>query len=104
MSRKRWIYRDGEPIEIPADYEPPPAGADHVLWNDRSYQDMGDPRFASRSAHRRYMAQRGLTTADDFTGEWKQARQQRDRFYTGAPDPQRPYDIARAIEQTKRRK
>lgn len=104
MTRRRWIYKAGEAIEIPADYEPEPAGADAVLWNDRLYQDANDHRYTSRTAHREYMRRNGLTTADDFTQYWKKAAEERAKFYTTAPDPQRKYDIARAIEETTRRK
>lgn len=102
MPRKRWVYRNGEAIEVPLDYDEPPRGADEVLWNDRSYQDMGDSRFRSRSEHREYMARRGLTTADDFKGEWAQAAKQRDEFYTKAPDKTRAQDVAQAIDTLRR--
>ena len=86
MTRRRWIYpKGGEPFEVSPDYEQPVdrTAGDSVLWNDRAYQDMNDPRFKSRSQHRAFMAANGLTTADDFTNTWKKSEEQRREISAG---------------------
>ena len=101
MPRKRWIYpKDGEPFEVGEDYVQPidKTAGDSVLWNDRAYQDMLDPRFQSRAQHRAYMKANNLTTADDFKGEWSKAAKQHEDFFKGV-DPQRREQIARALQQ-----
>lgn len=64
--RRRFIQINGELVEVPLNYQSEPRGADSVLWNDRAYQDAGDPRFSSRTQHREFMKKNGLTTIDDF--------------------------------------
>ena len=99
--RRRWIYpKDGEPYEVGADYVQPvdKTAGESVLWNDKSYQDMGDPRFQSRTQHRAYMKQNDLTTCDDFKGEWAGAAKQREQIQSGA-DPQRREQIARLLQR-----
>ena len=102
MARQRWIYRkDGEVIEVSSDYNGNIRGvaADSILWNDRAYQDMNDPRFASRSQHREYMAKHGLTTVSDYTGnEWKQREKQRLDIRTGVDRNRREF-VEKAIHK-----
>jgi len=95
--RKRFIAVGNKWVEVSDDYSPPPADHQNVLWNDRAYQDMNDPRFNSRSSHREFMRQNGLTTADDFKGTWDKAAQQREAWYKEGRDPTRREDVARAI-------
>jgi hypothetical protein len=103
MARKRWVYINGEAVEVSENYvnQRSVTAADSVLWNDRSYQDMADPRFASRSQHREYMKRNGLTTADDFTNTWQAAAKDRERSMQGV-DPSRKRDIAAALEKARR--
>lgn len=98
--RRRWIYPSdgGEPVEVSSDYVADVPRHDGVLWNDRDYQDMGDPRFSSRSQHREYMRQHGLTTADDFKAQWAKDAANRERAMAGH-DPQRKHDINEAIHR-----
>ena len=98
MTRRRYVQINGELIEVPLDYVPPPRNHDSVLWNDRSYQDVGDPRFHSRTSHREYMKRHDLTTVDDFKGTFAKAEKQRADFFSGN-DPSRREDIARALER-----
>jgi len=72
--------------------------AGRFLWNDREYQDMNDPRFSSRSQHRQYMRDNGLSTMDDWTQTWAKAAQERAAWYTEGRDPSRKSDVARALE------
>jgi len=97
--RRRWIQINGELIEVTRDYQQPsPDSAKNagVLWNDREYQDMGDSRFTSRSQHKEYMKAKGITTADDFSGEWKKKEALRLRQKEGY-DPTRREDLERAL-------
>ena len=97
MTRRRYIQRGLDLVEVPLNYVPEPVNSDAVLWNDRSYQDANDPRFSSRSTHREYMRANGLTTFDDFKDSFRQAREKRLAFYRGE-DASRKTDIARAVE------
>lgn len=88
-------------VEVPLDYvaeDTPSRVNDSALWNDRAYQDMNDPRFSSRTQHREYMKQHGLTTVDDYRGEWKSKEYRRLQVKQGI-DPSRRKDIDRAIHQ-----
>lgn len=110
MTRRRYIsLKIGgayELVEITKNNEPEQRGprADSLLWNDRSYQDLGDPRFASRTQHREYMHSRGLTVTSDYKEEWKRAEATRVRFKQEGYDPTRKEDIARAISQLNSRR
>ena len=96
--RRRWIFVDDEAYEVNRDYVPEPRNHDGILWNDRLYQDDNDMRYASRSQHREYMRARGLTTADDFKGEWERAAKERAERARGY-DPKRKQDIADAMRK-----
>lgn len=100
MTRRRWIQRNGELVEVTPDYQAPVSNTDSVLWGDRSYdgmvaQDGSD--ISSRTKHREYMRRKGLTTADDFKETWAKAQAQREEFRQRAPDPARREQVARAI-------
>lgn len=92
-----------ELIEVSADFVPDPRNGDSTLWNDRTYQDGGDPRFSSRSQHREYMARNGLTTVDDYmgpNGEFARAEKRREEFRSGKQrDPARREAIGRALHK-----
>jgi hypothetical protein len=94
--KRRFIQINGELVEVSNDYETAPRGGDYVLWNDRDYQDMGDQRFSSRTKHRRYMRERGVTTADDFKEQWRGDEKRHIEAKRGV-DPTRRADIERAI-------
>ena len=102
--RRRYVSVKGEWVEVSLDYsQAPRTNTDAVLWNDRSYQDANDPRFHSRSSHREYMQQHGLTNPSDFTNEWKQAEKRRVEVKQGI-DRSRKQDIERAISQLNSRR
>ena|SRR5580765_61335 len=96
--RRRFIQINGKLIEVGPGYRAPPRGADEILWNDRAYQDMNDPRFNSRKSHREYMKRNGLSTMDDYKDQWAKQAKERERFYKGE-DPSRRAEIARAFEK-----
>ena len=101
--RRRWVMIEGELVEVTQDYVAPArsggTSGDAALWNDRIYQDGGDPRFSSREQHRDYMRQHGLTTADDFTGEWKKAEQRRVDFRETGRDSSRRSDMIASLQR-----
>jgi hypothetical protein len=111
--KKRFIQMREPPyefIEVTDDYVPPVRTiTDAALWNDRSYDGLratdGTP-IDSRSKHREYMKVNNLTTADDFKGEWSQARRQRDAYFTGqsGAGAVSRHDVARAIAQLERKR
>ena len=96
--RRRYIQRDGVLIEVPLNYVPERRNTDALLWNDRAYQDVGDPRFHSRTSHREYMQREGLTTIDDYKGQFVRDEQRRAQVLQGK-DASRREDIARALEK-----
>lgn len=98
MARRRWIYIDGEAIEVSPDYVPEPRNTDSVLWNDRIYQDDKDPRYVSRATHREFMRRNGLTTMDDFKGVWEKAEKQRQAVRQGV-DPSRINHVVEAFNR-----
>lgn len=76
-------------IEVDPDFISVARNGDAALWNDRAYQDGGDPRFRSRTEHREFMRREGLTTIDDYTGEFARRAEERKRFLTEGYDPTR---------------
>lgn len=72
---------------------------DNPLAGDRHYdglRTLDGVDVSTRSKHRAYMKERGLTTCDDFTQQWKQQAQERADRLAGI-DPKRREDIERAI-------
>lgn len=107
MTRRRFIQIKGELVEVTPDYTPPARNTDSVLWGDRSYDGMAAPDgtdISSRTKHREYMRQHGLTTADDFQSEWQKNQRKREDFYTRAPDPARREQVERAIHELQRKR
>ena len=98
MTRRRYVQINGELVEVPLDHVSAPRNHDALLWNDRSYQDVNDPRFHSRTSHREYMKRTGLTTVDDFKSTFARAAEERAARARGE-DASRRADIARALEQ-----
>jgi len=99
--RRRFIQINGELVEVGPGFRAPVQNHDALLWNDRSYQDVGDSRFASRSQHREFMKRTGLTTIDDFKQQNQREAERRAAFYRGAPDETRRADVARAMEKNR---
>jgi hypothetical protein len=112
MKRKFIQMRDPpyDLIEVSTDYEPSPRSVtDAALWNDRHYAGLAATdgvAIDSRTKHREYMRARGLTTADDFDGEWKRAAERRAEFFMGKKGSGSVGrdDIARAIHQLESKK
>lgn len=65
---------------------PAMSGLANALAGDRHYDGLRAPDgtdISSRTKHRQYMKSKGITTADDFTGVWKQAEQERTALRQG---------------------
>ena len=103
MTRRRWVYKDGVAHEVSLDFVPEgrKANTDGILYNDRLYQDDGDPRYNSRSSHRQYMKDNDLSMACDFTNVWQKAAEERQNISKGI-DPSRARDVAQAIAKLRR--
>lgn len=103
---KRYVQRREPPydlIEVSEDYVPPPMAAHNALAGDRHYDGLratdGTP-IDSRSKHRAYMQQHGLTTADDYHQTWAKAKEMRDAYRTnGIGGAVTRDDIGRAIHK-----
>lgn len=108
MARRRYVQLpSGQLVEVTPDYQPTPRNADHVLWNDRHYDNMratDGTDISSRAKHREYMRVNGLTTADDFKETWAKAAKERADYFTGKRGSVTKEDIARAIHQLETRK
>ena len=103
--RKRFVAVGNKWVEVSNDYVQPAQNHDAVLWNDRAYTELNDPRFSSRSTHREYMKSRGLTTVDDYKGQFERDAKARADFFTKGTDPTRVHDVVQALQQhTQRRK
>jgi hypothetical protein len=100
--RRRFIIEAGELVEVTGSPAPALRADSGALWGDSSYRDLratdGTP-IDTRTKHREYMKQHGLTTIDDYTQHFAKAERERDAHRTYAPDPQRKLDIARAMEK-----
>jgi hypothetical protein len=107
--RRRFIQQpDGTLREVSLDHVPDMPVDSGALWGDRHYDGVCTPDgvdISSRSKHREYMRTHGLTTSDDFTGEWGKARQQRDDFFTtGGDHKERRQQLERALHENLNRR
>jgi len=104
MARRRWVYIDGEAIEVSPDYVPPPRNVPVV--GDRHYDGLRTTDgvdISTRTKHREYMRERGVTTADDYTGYWAKEAERRAKVFTEGGDwkdhKDRREDIARVLSE-----
>ena len=103
MTRKRYV-QDPETlklIEITADQAPNRLAGDAALWGDRGYDGMratDGSDISSRTKHRAYMQATGMTTADDYSGTWSQAKDSRERYMQQGGSVSRE-DVARSISK-----
>jgi len=77
----------------------------NALAGDRHYDGMrtlDGVDVSTRTKHREYMKQRGLTTMDDYRSEWRKAAEDRAKAVEGV-DPSRRRDVVEAIERIKAR-
>jgi hypothetical protein len=105
MTRRRFIQDPStlELIEITADYQPDTRAGDAALWGDRHYSNTQGPNgedLSSRSKHKAYMKATGLTTTDDYKGEWSRAKEARENYRRNGGSVSKN-DIQRAIARLK---
>jgi putative FmdB family regulatory protein len=75
------------PMERMLSVVPAMSGLANALAGDRHYDGMRAPDgtdISSRTKHREYMHRHGLTTADDFSGQWRKAEKERELLRKGA--------------------
>lgn len=107
MTRRRWRQMpDGTLVEVDLN-APRQVGSsgDAVLWGDRSYDGLRAPDgtdISSRTKHREYMRATGMTTVDDYVGEFSRAQAERDRYHSAGGSVRRA-DVERAIYELKNR-
>jgi len=110
MTRRRWIQQpDGSLVEVTPDEHGTQRDqrADGALWGDRHYDGLRAPDgtdISSRSKHRQYLKESGLTTYDDFAGEFSRKRKERDAYHSGNTGSIKRDDINQAIEYLKSRR
>lgn len=91
-----------ELIEITGDSYEPSRKGDEVLWNDRHYENLTTTDgvdISSRAKQRAYMKSHGLTTFDDFKGEFERRQTERDLYRSGERGTVNRRDIERAIHK-----
>jgi len=102
--RRKFIYdrKTDKMVEVSLDYQPE-TRSDGSLWNDRHYEGLkatDGTDISSRSKHREYMKRNGLTTADDFKGEWAKNAEKRAQYFQGrGGGAVSREDVGRAIHQ-----
>ena len=110
MTRRRWIQQpDGSLVEVDphSGGTPRNGNGDDALWGDRSYDGLVAPDgtdISSRTKHREYMKRTGMTTYDDFAGEFARKRKERDEYHLGQRGSIKKRDINEAIEYLKSRR
>ena len=61
MTRRRYIYRNGEAIEVGLDYTPEPRSEFHVMRDIKPYRSMADGTIVgSRSTHREMLRRNNM--------------------------------------------
>jgi hypothetical protein len=104
MTRRRFIQqRDGELVEVTTDHEAEPRRHDGLLYNDRLFQDDGDPRYTSRKTHAEYMKRNNLSLHSDYTETWAKAAKERENIRSGH-DTTRREQVARAMHEINNRR
>ena len=110
MTRRRWIQQpDGSLVEVDphSGGTPRNGNGDDALWGDRSYDGLvaaDGTDISSRTKHREYMKRTGMTTYDDFAGEFARKRKERDEYHLGQRGSIKKNDINAAIEYLKSRR
>lgn len=91
----------GVPMERRITVAPGFSGFANALAGDRHYDGLratDGTDISSRSKHREYMRRKGLTTIDDFSGQWARAEKQREqRRSTNVVDPVEAREIRQVI-------
>lgn len=75
---------------------------DAALWSDRHYENLSTTDgvdISSRTKHRQYMKANGLTTFDDYKGEFQKREAERQAYRSGERGTVNRRDIERAIHK-----
>jgi len=109
VSRRTFVFVNGKMYEKGVDEIPEnplqvrSQLADGVLWGDRHYDGMratDGTDISTRTKHREYMRANGLTTMDDFKGQWQQqAKERQQASITGGDHRQRRQDVIEAAKR-----
>lgn len=78
----------------------PGSASANPLAGDRHYEGLVSTEgtnVGSRSAHRQYMKDKGVTMASDFTQTWAKAHEERQKLRQGAPDSTLKRDVAEVV-------
>src|SRR3990167_2732014 len=96
--RRRWVWMDGELVEVDRDYQPAPRADYHVIPDIKPYKSMIDgSEIGSRSKHREHLRQHGMIEIGNEVKHMKP-------FGDYTPPPGRKEVIIRAAETLLRRK
>jgi hypothetical protein len=113
MSRTTYVYRtlpEGgvEVFEKGAEHEAARGNDAGVLWGDLHYANITGPMgedLSTRSKHRAYMKEKGLSMVCDWTNEWETARKKREEHLTtGGDHKARREQVERAMYELSNRK
>jgi hypothetical protein len=112
MSRTTYVYRSlpggGVDVFEKGTRHDAPANDAGVLWGDLNYANITGPMgedLSTRSKHRAYMKEKGLSMTCDWTNEWEAARKKREEFYTtGGDHKARREQVERAVYELNNRK
>lgn len=99
MTRRCYVQIDGELVEA-GDIDN--ARPHTPVVGDRHYdglQASDGANISTRAKHREYMRRHGLTTVDDYAGEFQRAGESRERFWRDGYDPTRRPAIERALQR-----
>jgi hypothetical protein len=106
--KRRFIQSRDPPydfVEVTEDYV---SFREVRIVGDRHYDGLrasDGADISTRTKHREYMKQRGLTTVDDFTQTWAKAAEKRAEYFTGkGGGAVTKDDIGRAIHQLESRR
>lgn len=92
----------GATMERKLSVSPQMSGLANALAGDRHYDGLRAPDGSpidTRTKHRQYMKEKGVTMASDFTETWKTAAKEREAIRAGAPDRDRMATVREAVER-----
>src|SRR5260370_1357897 len=114
MSRRLYVYdaahwkRTGELLQVGGDWKPSHRNdaVNRYVEDERLYGKAGratdGAAIDSRTKHKRYMKERGLTTADDFKESWAAAEKERERVRAFGTDPDKAQGYERKYDRGRR--
>jgi hypothetical protein len=108
MTRRRFVTIDGVLTEVPLNWSRNAPQAAYYIQGDKLYENTRSPidgaDISSRTKHRQYMKEKGLTTIDDYTNHFSKIAEQKAEFMATGRDSSRPADVRDAYDKHTRRK